>query len=108
MRLLRSLLRAPGFSVAAVLALGIGIGASAAFFSVIDAVLLRPLPYRDQERLVTVDALRGGQPTVPSYRQFLDWKARARAFEGMAYAAGEAFLLRRSGATDAVGIAMVS
>jgi hypothetical protein len=91
MRLIRSLLRTPAFSLAAVLALGIGIGASAALFSVIDGVLLRPLPYRDQEELVLVDARQSGAQTIPSYQHFLDWRARARTFDGMAYAAGEAF-----------------
>jgi len=108
MRLLRSLLRAPGFSVAAVLALSIGIGASAAFFSVINGVLLRPLPYRDQDQLVLVDVRKAGRHTIPSYQQFVDWEQRARTFDAMAYAAGEAFLLRRTAETEAVAIAMAS
>jgi putative ABC transport system permease protein len=108
MRPARSLLRAPAFSIAAVLALGIGIGASAALFSVIDGVLLRPLPYRAQEDLVLVDAKKGGKHTIPSYQQFLDWRARARSFEDMAYAAGEAFLLRGAHGTEAIAIAAPS
>ena len=108
MRALRSMLRAPSFFVAATLALGLGIGASAALFSVIDAVLLRPLPYSDQDRLLIVDLEQNGRPGVPSYPQFLDWRAEARSFAGMAFTFGDAFLLRTDAGTHAVGLAMTS
>ena len=51
---LRSLMRSPGFSTLAVLILTVGIGANVALFSLLDAVLLRSLPFRDAERLVTI------------------------------------------------------
>ena len=84
---IRSLIKAPGFSVVAVLVLAIGIGANTAMFSVVNAMLLRGLPYADPDRLVllignvqraTVER-RGN--SLPDHR---DWRARATAFDDMA------------------------
>jgi hypothetical protein len=71
---LRTLLRAPEFTLVAVLALALGIGVNTAVFSVVDRVLLRPLPFADPDRLVIVTnyTSRGGA----SLADFLDWKAR--------------------------------
>ena len=75
----RSLLRSPGFTTAAVLALALGIGANTAVFSVVNAVLLRPLPFEDPDRLVMLfnNTPRGGA----SVADFLDWKTQSRSFE---------------------------
>jgi predicted permease len=107
-RVFRSLGRTPVFLVASVTALGLGIGASAALFSVLDTVFARPLPYASQERLVVVDAEKDGQPTIPSYLQFVDWRARGRSFEGMGYAVGDAFLVHGTERTEATAVAMVT
>jgi predicted permease len=77
---LRTLARAPGFTVAAVLALALGIGATTAIFSVVDAVLLRPLAYARPHRLAVV-LTRGTGPVAPG--NFLDWRRDATSFERM-------------------------
>jgi len=83
---LRMLHNNPGFAAVAVLTLALGIGANTALFSVIDAVLLRPLPFRDPGRLVAVhcvdlrDATHGGEISYPA---FLDWRSGSHSFEAM-------------------------
>jgi putative ABC transport system permease protein len=81
----RTLRQAPGFTAVAVVTLGLGIGANTAVFSVLDAVLLRPLPFPHPERLMTLwERERGGGPMNTSYANFLDWQSRSRAFDGIA------------------------
>jgi predicted permease len=81
----RMLLKDPGFTVVAVLTLSLGIGANTAIFSVVNAVLLRPLPYREPGRIVTI--LHGGQ-TPASPADFLDWKGQTKSFERIGAAEG--------------------
>ncbi|HEX6107349.1 MAG TPA: ABC transporter permease [Gemmatimonadales bacterium] len=82
---LRSLARTPGFALAAVATLALGIGANTAVFSVVHAVLLRPLPFEAADRLVMVWGrhVTIGRETA-SLPDFLDWRRDARRFEGMA------------------------
>jgi predicted permease len=79
----RSLRKTPAFSVAAIVALALGIGATTAILSVVNAVLLRPLAYANAERLVTI-LHDGRNPVAPA--NFDDWRARTRSFSGMAAA----------------------
>jgi putative ABC transport system permease protein len=80
---LRMMRRGPGFAAVAVLTLALGIGANTAIFSVVNAVLLRPLPYRDPARLVTV-LHDGWKPVAPA--NFLDWREQSGSFESIAAA----------------------
>src|SRR5690242_10703284 len=83
---LRTLRRNPGFSVAAVLALGLGIGANSAMFSVIDGVLLRPLPFSHSDRLVNVweTNLRRNIPRfVVAPANYDDWRRQNPVFAAM-------------------------
>ena len=84
---IRRLAHSPGFTIVAVLTLALGIGANTAIFSVIDAVLLRPLPFPQASRLVSVrpvDTVRGGVPlNSSSYPDFFDWRSENRVFSGI-------------------------
>src|SRR5215212_1051112 len=81
----RTLLKSPAFTVVAVLTLALGIGASTAIFSVLDAVLLRPLPYPNQERLVEVSELNeSGRGMAFAEPNFNDLVARTHSFEAVA------------------------
>jgi putative ABC transport system permease protein len=84
---LRRLASAPGFAAAAMLSLSLAIGANSAIFSAVHAVVLRPLPIREPDRLVTcweTDAERNLAILEVSYRNFRDWQAENRSFTGLA------------------------
>lgn len=90
----------PAFTIIAVIALALGIGANTAIFSVVNTVLLRPLPYKDPERLVMVweDATKHGYPRdTPAVANFIDWRDQNQVFEGMAAIAEESFNLTGTG-----------
>jgi predicted permease len=81
---LRSLRKHPGFTFVAVLTLALGIGANTAIFSVINAVLLKPLPYENADRLVLLTETVSERPIGVSYPNFVDWRNQSTAFENIA------------------------
>jgi putative ABC transport system permease protein len=91
----RMLLKRPGFTAVAVVALALGIGANTAIFSVVNAVLLKPLPFREPERVVMVwlkGAEAAGGDRVPmSTADFLEWRAQTHSFERVAFFHSDAF-----------------
>jgi len=85
---LRSLARSPGFTIAAILTLSIGIGAATAIYSVVDTVLLQPLPFPDSDRLVRlIEHFPTNVPTRPvmergiTHQEFLDWRGRSKTLQ---------------------------
>jgi predicted permease len=81
----RTLARSPGFTLASVLTLALGIGANAAIFSVTYGVLLRPLPYEEPDALVQIsETTNRGTPMAAAWANFLDWHEESRGFEALA------------------------
>jgi putative ABC transport system permease protein len=83
---LRSLLSKPAFTLAAILTLAIGIGANAAVFTVVKAVLLAPLPYADPGEVVVLNEIVPSfpAPISVSYQNYVDWRDRSRSFDAVA------------------------
>src|SRR5689334_12530725 len=99
---LRALRRSPGFTLAALATLGLGIAANATVFGVVNAVLLKAYPFQAPERLVAlyeknvVSVDRSGRmPLAPA--NFRDWQAQARSFSAMAAVGNGEFTLRTEG-----------
>jgi putative ABC transport system permease protein len=92
---IRTLFRAPGFTLTAALTLALGIGVTSLMFSVVNAVLLRPLPYPDPDRLLLVFNMNTTDPASNTMRltalDFDDYRARTRTFESMAGHIGTGF-----------------
>ncbi|HXX22713.1 MAG TPA: ABC transporter permease [Terriglobia bacterium] len=109
---IRMLARKPGFAALAALTLALGIGANTAIFSVIDAVLLKPLPYKDTDRLVLVweqNPERGWYRNIVSAANFLDWRRQNDVFTEMAAINPEKdFNLTRTGKPEEVSGELVT
>ena len=82
---IRMLIKSPAFSVIAIVALALGIGANTAIFSVVEAVLLRPLPYPEPDKLILLrEKMQLFDSGSVSYPNYLDWRAMQRSFTDLA------------------------
>jgi len=80
----RMLLKSPGFTLVAILTLALGIGANTAIFSVVNAVLLRPLPFKNSSQLVRLrETYKNVGNVSVSYPDFLDWRQQTHSFAAM-------------------------
>jgi putative ABC transport system permease protein len=108
---LRMLWRRPGFTAVAVVTLALGIGANTAIFSVVNSVLLAPLPYEDPDGLVMVwerQVISNASQQPVSWLNFEDWKGQNKVFEQLAASRGATFNLTRGGETERVTGARVT
>jgi predicted permease len=105
---IRGCLKKPGFTSVAILTLALGIGANTAIFSVVHAVLLEPLPYRDPDRLVHIwhvppqSSFPGMTRFAVSAANFLDWQKQNHVFAEMALASGGAFEMTGEGKPETI------
>ena len=102
---LRILRNSPGFTAVALIVLALGIGGNTAIFSVVDGVLLQPLPYPQADQLVSIrsaEPSRGIPPVVASYADYLDWKQQARSFSNMGTYVTDTFNLSAGGQSTQV------
>ena len=108
------LLKQPGFTLIAVLTLGLGIGATSAVFSLIQGVLLTPPPYREPDRLVLIPAVRSDRRPIPhspgwSPAQWMEWQNKAKSLEGIAgYGWTFNFLVQPGGSESMEGMWVTS
>jgi predicted permease len=109
---LRRLGRSPGFTITTILILAIGIGATTAIFSLVDAVLLRPLPFPESDRLVSLNqqnhALPGVVPESLSYPDYFDWRAQNHTLEGVASYKGGTATIEINGESQRLDVQTVS
>jgi len=99
---LRILVKSPGFTAVAVITLALGIGANSAIFSVVDTVLLRPLPFKNPEQLVMIWGTSAHDPNskeTDSFPDFFDYREQSRSFTAMAAYSGAGTVL--TGASEA-------
>ena len=110
---IRQLRKNPGFALTTVLTLALGIGATTAIFSLINAVLLRPLPFPEADRIMSLGSInpsvgKTGLSSFVSYPNFFDWRARNRSFESMASYRRDNYTLTGSGTPQQIQVQLVS
>src|SRR2546426_4568810 len=106
---LRTLQRAPLFTLVAVLTLGLGIGATTVVFTILNGVVLRPLQYEASDRLFGIwEQNEQGNYRLGSYPAFRDWRAQSDVFEALAYIRGSSDLMPGHDGARRVGAAFVS
>lgn len=100
---IRQMAKSPGFAVATILTIALGIGATTAIFSLVNAVLLRPLPFADPDRLIAAGPVNDRQPEgaysidASSYPDFFDWRAQNHSFSSLAECRDNTFTLTGTG-----------
>jgi len=105
----RQLVRNPGFTITAIVVLALGIGASVAIFAFVDAALIKPLPYKDPARLVSVYEVVNICPLCNiSYQNYQDWRKSNLPFSSIEAWGWASYLLRNAETTDPVRCARVS
>jgi putative ABC transport system permease protein len=111
---LRLLIKNPGFALTAALIMALGIGANTAIFSIVNKVLIEPLPYRDSDRVVQIwhtppqSSFPGMTTFAVSPANFLDWQKQSRLFDKMAIYTGANFDITGAGKPESVGASPVS
>lgn len=81
----RMMAKRPGFTAMVVVTLALDVGACAAVFTVVNAFLLRPLPFAEPDRLVVIQSERGGERLGVSFPDYQDWRRENRVFDDMAF-----------------------
>jgi putative ABC transport system permease protein len=105
----RTLLKHPGFTAVAIITLALGIGANTAVFTVINAVLLAPLPYESPERMVVLNERTPEYPYLSVTRyNYDDWRARARSFSGIAAVRSTSMTVTGAGEPERVPVKMLT
>src|SRR6266481_1967114 len=106
---LRQLLKNPAFTIIAVFALALGIGANTAIFSVVYGVLLKPLPFPEQQKLVFIREWSEQVPGMSvSYPNFIDWRERQQSFSAIGVVREQSFNLTGVGRAERISGAMAT
>ena len=110
---IRQMRKHPGFALTTILTLALGIGATTAIFTLINAVLLRPLPFPESDRIMALSSTnpsvgKGGLSSFVSYPNFFDWRSRNRSFESMASYRRDNYTLTGVGTPQQIQVQLVS